>query len=318
MTKKVLIFSVIITLIYLVFKTDPLNSKHITTSINKGSREVASFKNITSQLSPATVLNENISEENILPLNSDNNQVSAKSFQNRDLINKNDKFIPLKFVIEDGLAVTQGDIIVGELLDQNADSENTEDSYVILPHVRLWPTSKIPFHIETGLSNSERVLQAISLFEGTAIEFIPYSDQRDAIVFTNGTENCKSYVGYTGGLQPILLSANCKPDEIAHEILHALGFIHEQNRSDRDNFINVLSENIEVNKIENFEKLPDEYMIVSGLSSFDFESLMIYPDWMFAKNGNPTMHAKAGQRIIPGKGLSTLDRERLNLAYKSR
>jgi len=148
------------------------------------------------------------------------------------------------------------------------------------------------------------------------IRFVPYTNQKNAIVFDNGTDHCKSYVGFVGGLQQIWLNGECAPKEIAHEILHALGFIHEQNRSDRDKFIQVLADNIDDRYRNNFERLPDDWMRVSGSSNFDFDSLMLYPAWMFAKNGQDTMKPVAPEnRIQPGQTLSAQDIERLNQAY---
>ncbi len=248
-------------------------------------------------------------------------QIQAEKAQALSLNEKesdNSQGVPVKFVLEDGVAVTQGDLIVGALVEENTESESLKNSSVILPIVKLWPSSTIPYHIDEDVPNPERILQALSFFEGTSVKFVPYSSQPAAIVFTNGSENCKSYIGYHGILQPIMLSPDCKPDDIAHEVMHALGFIHEQSRSDRDQYVEVMSENIEDGHQINFEKLPPGFMAVSGLSPFDFESLMIYPSWMFAKSGNVTMQAKTGQRIEPSKELSSLDRERVNRAYENR
>ncbi|CAG12479.1 unnamed protein product, partial [Tetraodon nigroviridis] len=57
---------------------------------------------------------------------------------------------------------------------------------------------------------------------------------------------CWSYVGRQGGRQDVSLQARgCLYHEVVqHEVLHALGFHHEQVRSDRDNYIRILTENI--------------------------------------------------------------------------
>ncbi|MES2856249.1 MAG: M12 family metallopeptidase [Bdellovibrionota bacterium] len=111
----------------------------------------------------------------------------------------------------------------------------------------------------------------------------------------------------------------CGPLEIAHEILHALGFIHEQNRFDRDRYIKLNPENIDSTKMANFEIMPEEFMEVSGLSEFSFDSIMIYPPSMFSTNGAPTMSPIIdGVRIAPNHALSERDISRLNQVYGSR
>ena len=47
---------------------------------------------------------------------------------------------------------------------------------------------------------------------------------------------------------------------IQHEIMHAIGFYHEHNRPDRDNFITVVEANVLVGKENNFDIIPvDEW-----------------------------------------------------------
>ena len=52
---------------------------------------------------------------------------------------------------------------------------------------------------------------------------------------------CDSVVGMQGGgKQDMLLNAKCfNMPTLVHELLHTLGFVHEQNRPDRDNFVSV-------------------------------------------------------------------------------
>ena len=75
-------------------------------------------------------------------------------------------------------------------------------------------------------------------------------------------------------------------------------------------------DNIDERYKENFDKLPTEFMKISGQAPFDFESLMLYPPWMFAKNGQSTMQSKVrDHQILPSNTLSKSDIERINLVY---
>ena len=61
-----------------------------------------------------------------------------------------------------------------------------------------------------------------------------------------GGPGCESELGMVGhGEQRMLLNSECFDEKkygllkLVHELLHTLGFVHEQNRPDRDHFINV-------------------------------------------------------------------------------
>lgn len=70
----------------------------------------------------------------------------------------------------------------------------------------------------------------------------------DYIVITNTNSGCWSSVGKQGGRQSVNLQGNvCLRNQIGtaiHEMMHALGFTHEQNRYERDDYVDVLWENI--------------------------------------------------------------------------
>lgn len=177
----------------------------------------------------------------------------------------------LTYIIDDGLAVVQGDIIIGEVPRDKL--LKSLSGFVHEPPLKTWPTSDIPFYIQPNLPNAERVNEALTYFSGTNIHFVPYVNQEDVIVFQNGQGTCKSYLGYIGGKQPIFLSEACSAHEIAHEIMHALGFIHEQNRNDRDNYIDIIWTNIDSRYNINFEKFSNSLMRVSGFAKFDLNPL---------------------------------------------
>lgn len=217
----------------------------------------------------------------------------------------------VRYILDDGLAVIQGDIVVGVPVNNSG----AASGFVQVPTIELWKTREIPVYVQTNLSRPERVRQALELFNDSVIRFVPFTDQEDVLIFEEGSGVCKSYVGRVGGKQPIWIAPGCEASEIAHEILHALGFVHEQNRQDRDNFVEVFPENIEEAYKDNYEKLPASLMKVNALSEFDFESLMIYPVGMFAKPGQQAMRSRTGAAIQPSPGLSAKDKERLQKAY---
>lgn len=61
--------------------------------------------------------------------------------------------------------------------------------------------------------------------------------------------SCASYVGFIGGEQEVFVGPRCALGNIVHEILHALGFHHEHTRTDRGQYITVLSQNIMNGKV---------------------------------------------------------------------
>ncbi len=99
-----------------------------------------------------------------------------------------------------------------------------------------------------------------------------------------------------------------------HELGHALGFYHEHQRPDRDNFVTVFLDNVKLRARDRFDKRMD----VSSLgSSYDYGSIMHYELNAYSVNSLNTMEplleydGEIGQR----KRLSPLDREQINDVY---
>ncbi|WP_373998937.1 M12 family metallopeptidase [Bdellovibrio bacteriovorus] len=221
----------------------------------------------------------------------------------------------VRYRLEEGMAVADGDIILGQV---EAGAPTTGLTKPL--ELQLWDSAEIPIYIQPDLENPQRVREALLFFANTPIRFVDYTDQEDVLVFQTGSKDCKSYLGKIGGKQPVWLAPNCAPAEIAHEIMHALGFIHEQNRTDRESFVQVLKENVEDGYLINFEIFPSSLMKVSGLAAFDYNSLMLYPSDTFAKPGtSQTLVSKdPGRQIAPLRNLSQSDIQRLYQAYGNR
>lgn len=66
------------------------------------------------------------------------------------------------------------------------------------------------------------------------------------------TPSCWSFLGQTGGNQILSLQTpGCMWSGVAaHELMHALGFVHEQSRSDRDNYVTIVWKNIMAGQCE--------------------------------------------------------------------
>ncbi|ODM91057.1 Zinc metalloproteinase nas-7 [Orchesella cincta] len=109
---------------------------------------------------------------------------------------------------------------------------------------------------------------------------------------------CWSYVGkWELRPQEMSLDPGCMTMEtIMHEMIHALGFDHEQCRPDRDRYVKINWENIEPERKEIFEKLT-----YANGKTFDVpyntKSIMHYSSYDFSSNGMPTILTKNGNII---------------------
>lgn len=57
--------------------------------------------------------------------------------------------------------------------------------------------------------------------------------------------SCNADVGKRGGMQIISLGEGCLHKSVViHEIGHVIGFWHEQNRPDRDRYVDIFTDNI--------------------------------------------------------------------------
>ncbi|KAH3882757.1 hypothetical protein DPMN_006702 [Dreissena polymorpha] len=189
----------------------------------------------------------------------------------------------------------------------------------ITNHDQLWNTRVVPYVIDTVFdSASRKELQAAmdEYHQKTCIRWVPRNAEKDFVHFKQ-ISGCYSSIGRIGGEQEISLTGYClKKGTAVHEMMHALGFWHEQSRPDRDNWVHVILSNVEDGKEYNFEKLTTSQADTLGVS-YDYDSVMHYSKYSFSKNGNPTVmpthppSADIGQR----DGLSDTDALRIRKLY---
>ncbi|KAM8855631.1 hatching enzyme 1.2 isoform 2-T2 [Spinachia spinachia] len=160
--------------------------------------------------------------------------------------------------------------------------------------------------IKKGMENVEK---------GTCVRFVPWTHQQD-YVDIQPKSGCWSFLGARGGRQTVSLqSPGClRVGVVSHEFMHALGFVHEQSRFDRDNYVTIKWPNIWRDRLRNFEKFKTDSLDLP----YDYSSIMHFGMYAYSQDGEPTIIPKNSQNIRLGQAtiLSHLDTMKINKLYK--
>ncbi|GFS53397.1 astacin-like metalloprotease toxin 1 [Nephila pilipes] len=179
------------------------------------------------------------------------------------------------------LPIQNPDLLGGDIIG----IDYGEDRTATVDKRQLWPGGIVPYEKDPGLKTTilmfvlERAME--QYHKNTCIQFVPRTTEKDYIRIFPG-QGCYSHVGRTGGQQPVSLGKGCHPEgTMVHELGHAIGFYHEQNRSDRDDYIIIYWENIKEGMADQFFKLKPEQNQL--LTPFDYNSIMLYGSFTFSK-----------------------------------
>ncbi|CAB4056534.1 unnamed protein product [Lepeophtheirus salmonis] len=214
------------------------------------------------------------------------------------------------------------------MLDKHNKAEMMSRNFVFGSN-NLWPNKQVPFTFGPSFTSNERSLiqRAMNTIQArSCVRFVPrsrFNQNRATLVVNLSRRGCMGQ------------------GTIIHELLHALGFLHEQNRPDRDRFILVSWNNIipTINRyyqfararasgesiaLCNFRRLAPYSNCYNGMTSttlglnYDYRSIMQYSRTAFSRNGRPTLTAtRAGGSILGNRvGMTSLDIQKLNKAYQ--
>ena len=234
--------------------------------------------------------------------------VSGATFQNKQV----------KYSAVDGLAVFEGDIILGtvEAVERqtaafrSGTASDVERGIVITGQQYRWPNALMPYVIDPGMGDQNRVTDAIAHWQSKvgvsfALRTAANASQYPNYVRFFSGSGCYSYVGMQGGQQDVSIGAGCGTGAAIHEIGHAWGLWHEQSRQDRDTYVRIHYEHITPGQEHNFDQHISDGDDVGG---YDYGSIMHYGAYAFSKDGQPTIEVlQAGKVIGQQNGLSAGD-----------
>ncbi|XP_074658781.1 meprin A subunit beta-like [Tubulanus polymorphus] len=191
----------------------------------------------------------------------------------------------------------------------------------------LWPKGVVPYEFSPKSKFTPEIMANITaameqFHKHTCITFVPRTDQKSYLFIRSGN-GCSSNVGmvrpFRGKGQNLILGIGCYVvGKIMHEMMHALGFYHEQMRWDRDQYINIKQEYIQQGRMNNFRLYTADQSRTDLNAPYDYNSLMHYPRVSFpADIGLETLIPKvAGAEIGQRVGLSRIDKYKINKLYQ--
>jgi hypothetical protein len=213
-----------------------------------------------------------------------------------------------------GHALLEGDIDLGPVADLRRADEPGARSNTNLIFGARFPSSTI-YYVKPTFNVSAIVAAMNDISARTQVNFVQLPVALPGlwgIQFAKSTDAgvSSSPVGYQGGFQTVKVWPTHGQGVVEHEVLHALGMWHEQQRIDRDSFITVNLACAPINRWHNFDK--------TGLpvGGFDFDSIMIYGSFSFSFIPNcPVMTKKNGTTFGGNSDLSAGDIAAVNVLY---
>ena len=154
----------------------------------------------------------------------------------------------------------------------------------------IWTNGIIPYVVDANVPGQPDLQTAIQqLAAVTPIRFVQRKTEPNYLHIkrADAPYACNSYVGMIGGEQAVNFGDQCPPAAYIHELGHALGLWHTQNRTDRDLYVYVDFGPMLKGCLQSF--LAPEGAVVRNIGPYDWGSVMHYFKFSYSRNGLPTM-----------------------------
>ena len=219
------------------------------------------------------------------------------------------------------------DICLGTYEDVVKKGEATYKEYLekgVFKNSDFWPNATIPYQIDPtsnfNATATANIISAIATINASTNLNIVLRTTETTFVNIDDSDNTGCYVlglgmHSTGALLMNLGTGCTSTGTIIHEFVHLAGFAHEQNRSDRNNFVTIVWANIQTTPVNQAPQFTiADVNTHTDIGAYDYASVMHYSATAFSSNGQATIVTPNGQ-AIGSNTLSAGDIAGINALY---
>ncbi|KAL5279622.1 hypothetical protein ACFFRR_003920 [Megaselia abdita] len=199
-----------------------------------------------------------------------------------------------------GVILAYEDLILTPEQEEILFSDSPQTRNVLTSASKKWPGGIVYYKFASSIPQDRRNLfksSINSIQQSTCLRFVEGGPSiRYFVQITDNDNGCYSYLGYLkqGGQRLNLQRNGCWYKYIIiHEMLHAVGVVHQHQTPDRDKYVKILYENITPQYKYAFDKYKSSTVTDFGIG-YDYYSIMHYNYADFSKNGKPTI-----QKVYP-------------------